>query len=199
MKKGSLITIYGVNNVGKTTQSKILIRRIRSRGFKVKYLKYPVYDISPTGPMINQVLRGKDGQKISEDELQLWFILNRYQFQPELKKLLADGYVVVAEDYIGTGIAWGMAKGLSEDWLITANKHLIKEDLSIYIEGKRDPHVKEARHVHEQNDELTEKCKKTHLYLCEKYGWNKVVQGDVNTTAKRILNIVDDFLKQRYS
>lgn len=200
MKKGALITIYGVNNVGKTTQSKLLIEKIKECSFsKVKYLKYPVYDITPTGPMINKVLRGKDGQKISEDELQLWFILNRYQFQPELKKLLDNGYIVVAEDYIGTGIAWGMAKGLDEKWLINANKYLIKEDLSLYIQGKRDPHVKEAVHVHEQNDELVEKCKKTHEYLCEKYKWEKIIQGDINTTAKLIFNVVDDFLKQRYS
>jgi len=199
MKKGALITIYGVNNVGKTTQAKILIGKLKSCGLKVKYLKYPVYDIKPTGPIINKVLRGEGGQKIPEDELQLWFILNRYQFQSELQKLLDNGYIVIAEDYIGTGIAWGMAKGLDEMWLINANKHLIKEDLSIYIQGKRDPNVKEKKHVHEQNDELVERCKKTHEYLCKKYKWKKVLQGNINTTAKLIFNIVDDFLKRRYS
>jgi hypothetical protein len=44
---------------------------------------------------------------MDEHELQLWFVLNRYQYEPELKKLLNDGYIVIAEDYVGTGIAWG--------------------------------------------------------------------------------------------
>ncbi|MFA6918326.1 MAG: hypothetical protein WC285_05905, partial [Candidatus Gracilibacteria bacterium] len=154
----------------------------------------------PSGSFINKVLRNPEGQKISEDELQLWFVLNRYQFEPELRKSLEDGYIVVAEDYIGTGIAWGMAKGLDESWLESSNKYLLKEDLSILIEGTRDLRAKEKNHVHEQNDALTEKCKQIHSYLAEKYKWNKIhLQDKVQDTSDMIFNIVDEFLKKRYS
>jgi len=200
MQKGTFITIYGVNNIGKTTHAKLLCKRLEENGFKTHYLKYPIYDIEPTGPFLNKTLRDPAGQKISEDELQLWFVLNRYQFQPELKKLIDDGYIVIAEDYTGTGIAWGMAKGLSEEWLENANKHLIKEDLSILIEGQRDLRAKETTHVHEQNDALTEKCKQVHNYLFAKYGWKKITLRDrVPDTADAIFNVVDEFLKGRYS
>lgn len=200
MQKGVFVTIYGVNNIGKTTHAKLLCKRLEKSGFKTHYLKYPVYDIDPSGFFINKVLRNPDGQMIAEDELQLWFVLNRYQFEPELQKLLIDGYVVISEDYTGTGIAWGMAKGLSESWLESANQYLLKEDLSILIEGKRELRAKESHHVHEQNDELSEKCKQIHSYLAEKYGWRKISLRDkVRDTADAIFNIVDEFLKERYS
>ncbi|MFA7685230.1 MAG: hypothetical protein WCX95_00335 [Candidatus Gracilibacteria bacterium] len=198
--KGTFITLYGINNIGKTTHAKLLCKRLEEKGFKAHYLKYPIYDIEPTGPFLNKTLRDPSGQHISEDELQLWFILNRYQFEPKLEQLLEDGYIVIAEDYSGTGIAWGMAKGLSEEWLMSANKHLIKEDLSILIEGERNLRAKEKTHVHEQNDDLVEKCKAVHGYLAEKNKWKRVsLQNRVEDTSNMIFNIVDEFLKGIYS
>lgn len=190
--KGKLITIYGINNVGKSTQAKLLVERLEKSGQKVKFLKYPIYDLAPTGPFLNSVLRSSEGQKISEDELQLWFILNRYQFEPELKKFLEDGYVVIAEDYVGTGIAWGTAKGLPQEWLEEANKFLLKEDLAIMIDGERDPRVIEKIHLHEQNPELMIKCAGVLKGMAGKFGW-KVVERKttIEETAGKIWEVVE--------
>jgi len=196
--KGAFITIYGINNIGKTTQAKILARNLKKRGRKVKYVKFPRYDLKPTGPFINSVLRSPRGQKISEDELQLWFILNRYQAQPELKKLLKDGYIIIAEDYTGTGIAWGMAKGCDEKWLTEGNKYLLKEDFAVFLHGRRHEIAKERIHVHEQNDDLIQKSDKAHFRLADKYKWRKIdANGTILRTADLILKEVDDFLSHR--
>lgn len=197
MSKGKLITIYGINNVGKSTQSQILVEKLKSEGHEVKFLKYPIYDLSPTGPFLNSVLRSKDGQKISEDELQLWFILNRYQFQPELKKFLDEGYIVVAEDYVGTGIAWGTAKGLAQEWLEEANKFLIKEDLAVLINGERDPKVIEKIHVHEQNPELIMKCAGVLKMMAKKFNWKEIERkSTIEDTSTEIWRVVQDFLQK---
>ncbi|MBI5754078.1 hypothetical protein HZA40_02980 [Candidatus Peregrinibacteria bacterium] len=191
MSKGKLITIYGINNVGKSTQAKLLVEKLEKEGRKVKFLKYPIYDLAPTGLFLNSVLRGDEAQKISEDELQLWFILNRYQFEPELKRLLAEGYVVVAEDYVGTGIAWGTTKGLSQEWLEEANKFLLKEDLAIFIDGERDPRVIEKIHLHEQNPELMMKCAEVLKGMAKKYGWKVVRRKETKEeTAEEIWRVV---------
>ena len=98
-----LITLYGINNIGKSTQAKKLVERLESEGKTVKYIKYPVYEIEPTGRFLNDFLRGggteQAAKAASEEELQMWFTLNRYQFEPTLKKWLADGVIVIAEDY----------------------------------------------------------------------------------------------------
>lgn len=195
--EGKLITIYGINNVGKSTQTRILVEKLKAEGHKVKYLKYPIYDLAPTGPFLNGVLRGDEKQKISEDELQLWFILNRYQFEPDLRRLLNEGYVVVAEDYVGTGIAWGTAKGLPQDWLEEANKFLLKENLAILIDGERDQKVVEKIHLHEQNPDLIMKCEKILREMAAKFKW-RVVQREteIEMTAKKIWQEVEAFLQK---
>lgn len=196
MKKGIFITIYGINNIGKSTNAKLLVEKLKNAGHKAVYLKYPVYDLEPSGPFLNKILRSRDGQKISEDELQLWFILNRYQFESSLKKLLNDGNIVIAEDYIGTGIAWGVSKGLDQEWLEDANKYLLKEDLAILLIGKRHTISKEKVHVHEQNDELFKKCANIFEMLADKFSWKKIiVQEKAEDTSNLLFNLCKKFIE----
>lgn len=196
-QEGKFITIYGINNIGKSTQSRILVENLTRAGYKAKHIKYPVYDLAPTGHFLDSVMRNPDGQKISEDELQLWFVMNRYQFEPELKKLLSEGYIIIAEDYSGTGIAWGTAKGLEQNWLEEANKYLLKEDFSILFEGKRNLIAREDNHVHEQNDLLIEKCTKVFLELADKYSWQKFqLQEKIEDSAKALLELVLNYLEK---
>ncbi len=188
---GKFITLYGINNIGKSTQAKLLIKSLEAEGLKVNFLKYPIYDLPPTGPFLDKTLRSPEGQKISESELQLWFILNRYQFEPTLKHLIATHDVVIAEDYIGTGIAWGVAKGLSESWLEQANKHLLKEDISILFEGERKLAAREKTHLHEQDDDLSEKCRKILSHLATKHGWHRFkMKHEIKATASALLKLV---------
>lgn len=192
--KGKFITFYGINNIGKSTQAKMLVERLRKEGYDAVFVKFPVYDLKPTGPYLNKFLRNSK-QDISEEELQMWFTLNRYQFQPQLKKWLSEGKIVVAEDYTGTGLAWGSLKGADLNWLIEINKHLIKEDLAILLTGKRSLIVKESRHIHESNDKLVDKCKKVLAGLAAKYGWGKIaLREKIADTALEIWNITKKFL-----
>lgn len=190
------ITLYGTNNTGKTTHAKRLVAKLESIGKKTKYVKFPVYDLEPTGPYLNDFIRSSKHQEITEAELQMWFALNRYQFETQLKEWLAEGYIVVAEDYIGTGIAWGMAKGLDAFWLENLNRYLIQEDLAILIDGPRIASAKEAQHIHEDSDELIEKCRLVLQDLGEKYGWSNVMlQDEIDDTAALIWDIVQGELQ----
>lgn len=180
-----LITLYGINNIGKSTMAKRLVERLNAEGHDAVYVKYPVYDVEPTGPYLNQFLRSGGAQEISEEELQMWFILNRYQFEPTLRGWLEEGKIVVAEDYIGTGIAWGTVKGASTDWLESMNQHLVKEDLAILMDGERFREAEEAGHLHESDDGLMKRSREVHLELAERYDWTvvPVVPGIENMEA----------------
>ena len=121
----------------------------------------------------------------------MWFTLNRYQFEPQIKKWLSQGYIVVAEDYIGTGIAWGTAKGLDTHWIERLNQYLLSEDLGILLGGSRIMKAKEKKHIHEENDTLIERCRYVLQDLAEKYGWkNVLLQDHIADTAELIWKIV---------
>ena len=188
--RGKFIAIYGVNNMGKTTQSLRVVERLKNLGHKAEHVKYPVYDIEPSGVFINKVLRsGK--QKISERELQLWFAVNRHQFQPKLEEMLNAGINVIAEDYAETGIAWGVTKGEDLNWLETVNEGVLKPDLSILIEGERIHAATEKGHVHEENNDLVDRCYETFLFLKDRYKWQSVqLQDNWNKTTELLMEKV---------
>ncbi|PKL36798.1 hypothetical protein CVV38_02780 [Candidatus Peregrinibacteria bacterium HGW-Peregrinibacteria-1] len=198
MNKGVLIAIYGINNIGKTTHAQRLVKNLRAAGYQAEYVKYPVYDLVPTGPFINEVLRGGAAQKISEEELQMWYVLNRYQNEKQVNEWIDNGVIVVAEDYSGTGIAWGTAKGADQDWLISINKYLRKEDFTIFMRGQRALSAKEEVHVHEQNDDLIERCRVVHEKLAEEWNWKPVeLQALKEDTEKLVWQVTKEFLSER--
>ena len=133
MKKGAFITLYGINNIGKSTHAKMLVERLVQEGYDAVYLKYPIYDLEPTGPRINAILRSEGNQEISEKDLQMLFKENRRDFEPQLREMISMGKIVVAEDYTQTGIAWGTAKGLEEIWMEDLNLGLLEEDFAILL------------------------------------------------------------------
>jgi len=176
MKRGKLIVLYGINNIGKTTQAKKIVSYLKSKKCKTYYFKIPTYTIKPTGPLINKILRSKK-QDISEEEFQKLYAQNRKDYQPVVKKKLKQGYMVLAEDYVGTGLAWGSVKGASMSYLKKINKGIIKEDIAILLDGKRFLNAKEKVHIHEQNSGLIEKVRKKHLQLAKEFGW-KIVKAN---------------------
>lgn len=185
-----LITLYGINNIGKSTHAKILVEKLKAEGKKAIYLKYPVYDLSPSGDYINKIIRSAV-QEISEEELQTWFVVNRFQNQKFLREYLAEGYFVVAEDYIWTGITWGYVKGADLDWLKAINKPLIKENLAILLFGQRQTSAEEVIHIHENHGTLIERCQEAFLKFASEENWEKVkLQEDMENTADLIWEVV---------
>lgn len=195
MKRGKLIAIYGINNLGKSTQAKLLVDRINAAGRDVRYLKYPLYKLEPSGPVIEEYLRGGNKLELSPREFQILNVLNRTQYQPELQALLESGVHVVAEDYKGTGIAWGMGAGVDKEFLIRLNTHLLAEDVVFLFDGKRFGDGKEDGHTHEENDELTERARLAHLELAKDFGWRIVnANRPREEVHEEIWQVVKDFL-----
>lgn len=170
---GKFIVLYGANNLGKSTQARTLVDSLKSRGIDATYIKYPIYDLAPTGPAIFDILHGKKTLP-SEENLQKLFVQNRKDYEETLKDILNRGTWVIAEDYIGTGIAWGMVRGLKLEDLEKLNEGLLDEDLGILLYGSRFKHSVEKGHINEENEKVWEKAQEKHLELAKRYGWKKI-------------------------
>ncbi len=197
--RGKFIVIYGINNLGKSTQAKILAERLNNEGIKTEYLKYPIYDLAPSGPTLNNYLRGGNFFNLSAREAQIIYALNRTQYQNELEQKLNQGINIIAEDYVGTGIAWGTGTGVDENFLKYINRHLLKEDLVILLDGQRFSEATEKNHLHEKNQELTNKVRLAHLKLAEEQNWIIInanqpiekIHGQIFKKVKKIIKIKD--------
>ena len=243
--KGKFIAVYGINNIGKSTQTSFLLQKLIAAGIRAEYVKYPIYNLDPTGKKLNEILRGKQQhnvqsminffegtrvrkpaarnnprnnvvfkmntittpkeirQRVTEQELQMWYSLNRYQYDPTIRKKLESGITILAEDYTGTGLAWGSAKGADLEWLENVNKFLCKPDIEILMDGERFLAGKEKMHLHEGSDRLMHKARRKFLELAKKNKWcvvnaNQPIQ-EVSSAIWDCINPIIEKVKPRQS
>lgn len=198
MKKGKFIAIYGTNGIGKTTQTERLVAFLQSQGKEASRLKYPIYDLEPEGLFIYKYLRDPKFRKkneLSTHELQKKYADNRKRYEKELKRRLSKGEWIVAEDYTGTGIAWGLVWGGDLEYLEKINAKLFKEDLSILMHGNRFTTAIEKDHRNEMDSDRMVISKNFHFLLSKLHNWNVVnanqsvekVQADIRKIVKNKL------------
>ncbi len=186
-KKGKFIVIYGINNLGKTTQAKMLVKNLKKNGYNAEYVKYPVYKLEPAGPLINGYLRDGNPYKLTSREVQLLHFIDRVKFEPVLEEKLEKGINIIAEDYFGTGVAWGIGGGVDKNLLFHLYKFVKKEDLVFLFDGERFVDSIEKNHRNEMDDKLIKKVRKAHLMVGKKYKWQKI---DANLPIEKIEKII---------
>jgi thymidylate kinase len=193
-----MIALYGVNGIGKTTQAELLVAFLRAQGKpQVSRLKYPVYDLEPEGPFLYQYLRDADfraSHPQTTEELQLKYADNRRRYQPKLQARLAAGEWIVAEDYVGTGIAWGLAWGGDFDSLEKMNAGLSQPDISILMYGERFETAIEAGHRNETEGERIRICNTFLRLLGERSGWERI---DANQSREAVAAAINHVIKTR--
>lgn len=184
--------LYGPSGVGKTKQVELLEERLRREGvYSVKRLEYPIYDLDDAGRKLKNVLWGKDTVR-DEEEMQMLFAENRRNFEPTLKSWLESGVTVVAEDYKGTGMVWGLTRGIAMSRLEEINNGFLEPDVSVLIDGPRRLDLRPGEgHIYQQDEEEWYRARKNYLQMADKYGWVRV-GGDapILTVAGRIWNVV---------
>lgn len=203
---GQFIVIYGANNLGKSVQTRLLANRLLEGNHDTLVVKYPVYNLKPTGPKINKILRDpkhKD-RNIKEFDLQKMYRQNRFDFQPVIENLLSSGIYVIAEDYLGTGIAWGVTNAITKEnahendklklikEFAALEKGLIIPDISILLDGNRFKNGIEKHHRNEdRKDYVWDLNRKIYQILAKKFRWKTVeANQSVNKVHKDIWGIV---------
>lgn len=175
MNRGKFIVIYAANNLGKSKQLDLL-EHSWTNSFSRPYtrLKYPRYD-TPTGKIINRELRGAPEERVMNPaELQALYAQDRREYEPCLLELLKDGDVF-AEDYLGTGIAWGLTGGVERSYLYEINSDLLLPDISILLDGERFGSGIEVGHRFESAESGTwERNREIHRQLASEFGWEVV-------------------------
>lgn len=176
---GKFIALYGINNIGKSTQARKLATRLeREYNEQVEYLKYPLYDLEPTGSMINAYLREDNPYHLDETAFQMLQFINRYHYNSKLRATLASGIHVVAEDYWGTGVAWGVGGGVDKDMLLELTHGLVQEDIAVLLDGERFVDAQEINHRHENDAVLIKRVREVHKDLAQEFGWHVVRAND---------------------
>jgi dTMP kinase len=130
-RKGYFICVEGLDGCGKTTQTKLLVSRL-----KESY--NAVYTAEPTDGEIGTFIKEyclnaeKRGSSVIET---LLFAADRFEHvETEVIPALNEGKLVVSDRYVYSSLAYQGAAGLDLDWIERINVYAMRPDLAIFID-----------------------------------------------------------------
>lgn len=102
---GKFFAFEGIDGSGKSTQTKLFVAKLLREGYKVKTIDFPQYGKKSAG-LVEEYLAGKYGSanEVGPYAASTFFAVDRYDLSFQLRKWLAQGYVVVADRYVGSNM-----------------------------------------------------------------------------------------------
>jgi len=168
-----LIVLEGIDKAGKYTQTRLLEKKLKKRGLDVKSIAFPDY----------KTLLGKEIKKFLQGEVdfrpevrQLLYVANRWERQRDLVNWLQRGIYIIADRYIPSGLAYGMANGLSLDWMLKLEEGLPTPDLVIIIDIPVNVSYgrEEEQDVYEKDKIFLTKVRSSYHELAKRFHWSTV-------------------------
>jgi dTMP kinase len=194
LRKGKIIVIEGIDKAGKTTQAKLLQKKLGSKCVKFDFPDYS----TPVGKEIKKFLDGK--RNYSYEVKMILLSANRWEKKAEVEKVIGKGTTIIMNRYYQSNLVYGMSKGLKLDWLLALDKGLPRADLVIVIDIKTNTLVTRSKNsivdTFEKDVELIRKVKKNYRILANKFNW-RIIDGEksVDDVHDEVLKIVKKIVK----
>ncbi len=213
MKKGKLIVIEGTDFSGKQTQTELLVKNLKNKGFKVVYFSFPNYD-SPTGKIIEDPYLGKITKSYFPEGIEnvdpkissLYYAADRVYNIKTIEKYLNDGYIVVLNRYVESNMAYQGGKikdiklrNIMYEWLDNLEFVLLelpRPDMVIflYMPYEKVCYFKKQKGMLANTDTLR-MAEIAYLELASIYDYQKVNCFD-NETLRPIEDLGEEILKK---
>jgi dTMP kinase len=198
-KRGAFICIEGIDASGKTTQTKILVRKLRRKGIDAMYTTEP--SRGEVGKFIRRhVLKRAKRVPIALEAL--LFAADRVDhLGNEVKPALEKGRIVVCDRYVYSSLAYQGATGLSLDWIQCINQFALVPDLAIFLDVSPEivlKRLKRKKTVMETNANL-QKVREVYLQMVRD-GRMIMLKGNkpIKDLAEDIVKVVLDFLERSH-
>ncbi len=140
------IAIEGLDGSGKSTQVEKLVKYFENKGLKTKLIHFPDTQSQVYGELIGKFLRGELGalETVNPHLIALLYAGDRNNAKEKIQKWLDEGYVVIADRYVFSNIAFQSAKlGTIHEqdrlsrWILETEYEYFKipqPDLSIFLD-----------------------------------------------------------------
>lgn len=155
--RGKFIVLEGLDGCGKSTQTKMLIEQLEKEGQRCKFIHFPILEQGVYGRLIAQFLRGElntqenvidSAYNVHPKLVALMYACERKEHAYIIEEWLNDGYMVIADRYVCSNIAYQCAKTTSwvekehlREWILelefTVNK-LPRPDKMLFLDLPRE-------------------------------------------------------------
>jgi len=220
MGKGKFIVIDGTDGSGKATQTKLLVKKLKKEGYKVKTIDFPRYYNNFFGKLIGECLAEKYGDFLSVDPhiASVLYAADRWESSKKIKEWLKEGNIVIADRYassnqIHQGAKINESKKRSEflKWLEKMEFKTFgipKPDLIIYLyvpveitlkllkkktASKRKRYMEGKGDLAENNPQHLNDSQNSAAILVEKYNnWHKIdcIKGGKLMSINEVNNLI---------
>jgi dTMP kinase len=197
-RKGFFICVEGLDGCGKTTQTRLLVRKLRKMGYDA------IYTAEPSRGEIGKFIKRYclHGEKRTSPIIEaLLFAADRFDHvKNEVIPALDEGKIVVSDRYVYSSLAYQGAAGLDLKWIEIINEHAIRPDLAIFVDVEPEAVVKRLKPKKSvmENLETQRKVHGVYLKFVEK---GELVKIDGNRSksevADYILKTVLKFLEKK--
>ncbi len=192
------VCVEGLDGCGKTTQTKLLVRRLSEMGWDAVYTSEP--SRGKIGKFIQKYcLHGK--KRVSSIVEALLFAADRFEHvEREVIPALNEGKIVVSDRYVYSSLAYQGATGLDLEWIEMINEHAMRPDLAIFVDVESEAVIKRLKPKKSvmENLETQRKVREVYVKFVEK---GELVRIDGNKSKKEvaddILKVVLRFLEKR--
>ena len=191
MKRGGfIIGIEGVDAVGKRTQSLLLENWFKQNGFECIVISFPDYG-TPIGKEIKAFLSGE--RDFPPEVRHILFAANRWEKASIIRRYQKEAKAIIVNRYTESNLVYGLANGLSIDWLAALEKGIPQTDLVIVLDAP--PKLLDSRRSNKDSYEKSQglQAKTSSLYkeLASRFGWRVIdATGSVEEIHNRIVSLI---------
>jgi len=129
--KGVFICIEGLDGSGKSTQAKLLTKKLCKAGYNA------VFTAEPSQGKIGKFIRKRlfEQERLPTTVEALLFAADRIEHvQNTIVPALNEGKIVISDRYVYSSLAYQGSAGLDLTWIETINANAKKPDLSIFVD-----------------------------------------------------------------
>jgi dTMP kinase len=192
---GIFICVEGLDGCGKTTQARLLVRRLK-KDYDA------VYTAEPTNGNIGKLIKkrylqaDKRGSIVAEA---LLFAADRFEhLRSEVLPALREGKLVVSDRYVYSSLVYQGAAGLDLKWIEKINEHAVRPGLALFIDVDPETVIRRFKRKRSVMENLETQLKVKEIYL-RYVGNGDLVRVDGNKSktevAREIAVAVKKFLK----
>ncbi|MCJ7668235.1 MAG: dTMP kinase [Anaerolineae bacterium] len=192
---GVLLALEGIDQSGKKTLSALLMGRLREIGIQGETISFPDYT-TPIGKELKFYLKGE--RDYPPQTRHLLFAANRWERKRDIEAWLQKGKVVLANRYIASGVAYGMAHSLEKSWLWNLEEGLPEPDQTFLIDIRHElsfARKAKERDLYEEQTDLLRRAREAYLALALEGNWavldgKREVESVFGDLFKRVMEIL---------
>jgi dTMP kinase len=196
VRRGVFICVEGLDGCGKTTQTKLLVK-------KLKRDCDAVYTAEPSRGQIGKFIKthylhAHERGSVSAEAL--LFAADRVEhLEGEVLPALRNGQIVVSDRYVFSSLAYQGGAGLDLKWIEAVNKHAVGPDLALFIDVDPKTVVQRLKRKKSVMENLETQLKVREVYL--KYVENGALLKIDGNKSKRdvtreIWRVVKEYLER---